>query len=111
MEFYTLPSLPYDYDALEPYIDSETMKLHHHKHHQAYVDKLNAALEKDGGFVEKPIEELLMKVDHLPEDIRQAVINNGGGHANHSFFWQIIGPKASGQPEGELIEKIQSQFG
>jgi len=108
---YTLPPLPYPYDALEPYIDAKTMEIHHTKHHQAYVDKLNAALEKHPEFFEKPLEELLSNTDQIPEDIRKAVINHGGGHHNHSLFWMIMAPNAGGQPSGVLAEEINQIFG
>lgn len=106
---FTLPDLPYDYDALEQYIDAATMELHHSKHHQTYVDKLNAAI-KDTEHADKPLEELLQNLESLPEDIRTAVRNNGGGHYNHSFFWEIMSPSGSGQPEGRLADMISSSF-
>lgn len=108
---HTLPDLPYEYDALEPYIDEETMRLHHGKHHAGYVEKLNKALESHKGLQDKSIEDLLSNVQEVPEEIRQTVINNGGGHANHSFFWKIMSPKGGGQPEGELAASIKAQFG
>lgn len=113
---FTLPKLPYEYNALEPFIDEETMHLHHDKHHQAYIDKLNAALEKYTDLQNKTIEELLSDTDSLPEDIRQTVINNGGGHVNHSFFWEILRPAEAGgevgmAPTGELLEAINKTFG
>ena len=101
---YTLPDLPYAYDALEPYIDEETMHLHHDKHHNTYVTNLNAAIEKYPELGEKTIEELLT-------DIKTAVRNNGGGHANHSFFWEIMAPNAGGEPTGEIKEAINEAFG
>ena len=107
---YEVPDLPYDYDALEPHIDEATMKLHHDKHHQAYVDKANAALEGtdwDG----KPVEEVLADLSALPDDIRTAVRNNAGGHANHSMFWQIMGPDGGGEPDGDLASAIDDAFG
>jgi len=107
---YELPPLPYDYDALEPTIDEQTMRIHHDKHHQAYVDNVNKALEGtewDG----KPIEQVLDNLDLLPEDKRAAVRNNGGGHANHSMFWQIMKPKGGGDPSGELESAIEDTFG
>ncbi len=107
---FTLPELPYAYDALAPYIDAQTMELHHSKHHQAYVDKLNAAI-KDTEFVDKPLEEILHNLDTLPEDIRTTVRNNGGGHYNHSFFWEIMSPNGGGEPGGELAEMIAASFG
>ena len=107
---YEVPDLPYDYDALEPHIDEATMKVHHDKHHQAYVDKANAALEGtdwDG----KPVEEVLADLSALPDDIRTAVRNNAGGHANHSMFWQIMGPDGGGEPDGDLAAAIDDAFG
>jgi len=111
MPKYTLPPLPYSYDALEPYIDAKTMEIHHTKHHQTYVDKLNAALEKHPEFFERPLEELLKDPNQVPEDIRQAVINHGGGHHNHSLFWTIMGPDSGGEPSGALAEEINQIFG
>ena len=108
---YTLPDLPYAYDALEPYIDEETMHLHHDKHHNTYVTNLNAAIEKYPELGEKTIEELLSDMDAIPTDIKTAVRNNGGGHANHSFFWEIMAPKAGGEPTGEIKEAINEAFG
>ena len=108
---HTLPTLPYSYDALEPHIDAKTMEIHHTKHHQVYVDKLNAALEKHPELFDKPLEELLKNITQVPEDIRQAVINYGGGHLNHSFFWTIMGPNSAGQPSGALAEEINQIFG
>jgi superoxide dismutase, Fe-Mn family len=107
---YEVPDLPYDYNALEPHIDEQTMRLHHDKHHQAYVDKANAALEGtdwDG----KPVEEVLQSLSDLPDDIRTAVRNNGGGHANHSLFWEIMSPDGGGEPEGDLASAIDDAFG
>ena len=108
---HTLPPLPYAFDALEPHIDAQTMQIHHGKHHQAYVNNLNAALEKAPELQNKPLEELLGKLDSVPEGIRMAVRNNGGGHWNHSLFWQIMGPKAGGEAPGALGEAIRSSFG
>ena len=108
---YQLPKLPYGYDALEPYIDVETMHIHHEKHHNAYVTNLNAAIEKHPELGSKSIEELIADIDALPEDIRTAVRNNGGGHANHTFFWEIMAPKAGGEPVGELKTAIDEAFG
>lgn len=108
---FTLPSLTYDYDALEPHIDAETMKIHHTKHHQAYIDKLNAAVKGKGDLESKPVEELLMMVNKLPEEIQMAVRNHGGGHANHSLFWTIIGPNGGGEPSGKLADDLKAQFG
>jgi len=107
---FTVPPLPYDYDALASTIDVETMKLHHDKHHQAYVDNANKALDgTDLG--DAFVEEVLRNLDQLPEDKRMAVRNNAGGHANHSFFWEIMGPQAGGSPTGELASAIDSAFG
>ncbi len=108
---YTLPDLPYAYDALESYIDEETMHLHHDKHHNTYVTNLNAAIEKYPELGEKTIEELLSDMDAIPTDIKTAVRNNGGGHANHSFFWEIMAPNAGGEPTGEIKEAINEAFG
>lgn len=108
---YTLPDLPYAYDALEPYIDEETMHLHHDKHHNTYVTNLNAAIEKYPELGEKTIEELLSDMDAIPTDVKTAVRNNGGGHANHSFFWEIMAPNAGGEPTGEIKEAINEAFG
>lgn len=115
---YELPKLPYGYDALEPYIDAKTMELHHTKHHQTYVTKLNEALDKHPEIADKPLEELLQSIDSVPEDIRTAVRNHGGGHSNHSFFWTIMGPKAGGAraagdagPNGKAGTAIKHTFG
>lgn len=108
---YTLPDLPYAYDALEPYIDEETMHLHHDKHHNTYVTNLNAAIEKYPELGEKSVEELISDMDAIPEDIKTAVRNNGGGHANHSFFWKIMAPNAGGEPTGAIKEAIDTAFG
>ncbi|MDD5469387.1 MAG: superoxide dismutase [Candidatus Peribacteraceae bacterium] len=107
---YALPDLPYDYSALEPHIDARTMEIHHSKHHRAYCDKTNAALEGTP-FSEKPIEEVLADLDALPEKIRTAVRNNGGGYANHTLFWTSMSPKGGGEPEGELRAAITETFG
>jgi superoxide dismutase, Fe-Mn family len=107
---HTLPPLPYPFDALEPHIDARTMEIHHGKHHQAYVNNLNAALEKAPEAQNKPLEELLGNLNAVPESIRTTVRNNGGGHWNHSFFWQIMGPKAGGEPSGALGTAIKSTF-
>ena len=107
---FEVPPLPYDYDALEPHIDEETMRLHHDKHHQAYVDNANKALEGTD-WADRPVEEILQSLDSLPEDIRMAVRNNAGGHANHSFFWEIMSPAGGDGPEGDLAEAINSAFG
>ncbi|EGP4954105.1 superoxide dismutase [Enterococcus faecium] len=108
---YTLPDLPYAYDALEPYIDEETMHLHHDKHHNTYVTNLNAAIEKYPELGEKTVEELLSDMDAVPTDIKTAVRNNGGGHANHSFFWEIMAPNAGGEPTEAIKEAINEAFG
>jgi superoxide dismutase, Fe-Mn family len=105
-----LPPLPYDYDALEPHIDAQTMEIHHGKHHQAYVTNLNAALEGTE-WADRPLDELLASLDSLPDDKRTPVRNNGGGHSNHTFFWQIMGPGGGGEPGGALADAIQSTFG
>jgi Fe-Mn family superoxide dismutase len=106
---FTLPKLPYDYDALEPNIDKETMMIHHDKHHQAYVDNLNKAVAGTD-LEKKSIEEILRNIDKAPEKIRQAVINNGGGHANHTLFWEIMGPKGGGMPAGNLAKAIEKDL-
>ncbi|HEY3927301.1 MAG TPA: superoxide dismutase [Candidatus Koribacter sp.] len=106
-----VPPLPYDYAALEPHIDSQTMHLHHDKHHLAYVTNLNAALEKAPELQGKSAEELLKNLNAVPEAIRTAVRNNGGGHVNHSMFWKIMGPHAGGNPSGEIADAINSTFG
>lgn len=106
-----LPDLPYAHDALEPHIDKRTMEIHHGKHHNAYVTKLNAALDKHSALHDKDIEALLADIDGVPDAIRTAVRNNGGGHANHSLFWQIMGPKGGGTPSGALADAINATFG
>ena len=106
-----LPPLPYDYAALEPYIDEKTMHLHHDMHHGAYVKNLNAALEKYSNLQSKSPEELLRDLNAIPEDIRTAVRNNGGGHVNHTMFWKIMKPKAGGEPSGPIAEAIKKSFG
>jgi Fe-Mn family superoxide dismutase len=108
---HTLPSLPYAYNALEPHIDAQTMEIHHTKHHQAYVNNLNAALEKHPALQEVSLERLIGNLASVPDDIRDAVRNNGGGHANHSLFWTIMKPGGGGEPSGELAQAIQSTFG
>ncbi|API89578.1 superoxide dismutase [Marinilactibacillus sp. 15R] len=108
---YNLPELPYAYDALAPHIDEETMRIHHDKHHAAYVTKVNAALESHPELAELSIDELMQKLDSVPEDIKTAVQNNGGGHANHSLFWEILSPNGGGKPSGELADAIDNQFG
>ncbi|MFA6239327.1 MAG: superoxide dismutase [Candidatus Hydrogenedentales bacterium] len=107
---YTLPSLPYALDALEPHIDTKTMEIHHGKHHQAYITNVNAALEGTG-LDGKPIDDLLKSISSVPEAKRQAVINNGGGHANHSLFWQLMGPNAGGEPKGKVGDAIKADLG
>ena len=107
----TLPALPYDFAALEPHIDAQTMQIHHDKHHQAYVNNLNAALDKHPELHQKTVEELLRGINGVPEDIRTAVRNNGGGHHNHSLFWTVMAPKAGGEPVGALEKAIASAFG
>jgi Fe-Mn family superoxide dismutase len=106
-----LPPLPYDVAALEPHIDAQTMQIHHDKHHAAYVTNLNAALEKYPDLQSKSIEDLLRDISKVPEDIRTAVRNNGGGHMNHTMFWQIMGPNGGGSPTGALADAIKSTFG
>jgi Fe-Mn family superoxide dismutase len=108
---YKLPPLQFGYDALEPYIDAETMELHHDKHHQAYVDNLNKALEPYPQLTDLTIEDLLRRLDQVPETIRTAVRNNGGGHANHEFFWEILAPHAGGSPKGAIAGAIEKDFG
>jgi len=108
---HTLPELPYAYDALEPWIDAKTMELHHGKHHATYVAKLNEALAKHPDIAGKPLEELLANLAAVPEDIRGAVRNHGGGHFNHSFFWAIMAPKAGGKPTGMLAAAFDASFG
>jgi len=106
-----LPKLPYAFDALEPHIDAQTMQIHHGKHHQAYVTNLNTALDKHPALHQKSLAELLAGINTVPEDIRAAVRNNGGGHSNHSMFWQIMAPKAGGEPGGKLMDAIKNGFG
>ena len=108
---HTLPPLPYDVAALEPHIDAQTMQIHHGKHHQAYVNNLNAALDKHPELHDKSLEDLLKGINSVPEDIRTAVRNNAGGHHNHSLFWTIMGPKAGGEPTGKLADAITKQLG
>jgi len=108
---FQLPPLPYAYDALEPHIDALTMQIHHGKHHGAYVSNLNAAVAPYPEFQKKTIEEILRNLDAVPETIRTAVRNHGGGHANHTFFWQIMSPKGGGAPRGELAKAIEKRFG
>ncbi|ENH97483.1 manganese superoxide dismutase [Gracilibacillus halophilus YIM-C55.5] len=111
MANFTLPDLPYAYDALEPHIDKETMNIHHTKHHNTYVTKLNAALEGHDDLANKSVEDILADLDAVPSEIRTAVRNNGGGHANHSLFWTILSPNGGGEPTGELADDINSTFG
>ena len=106
---YEVPALPYDYAALEPHIDEQTMRVHHDKHHQAYVDNANKALEGTE-WADRPVEQVLANLDTLPEDIRTAVRNNAGGHANHTFFWEIMAPNGGGEPSGALADAINSTF-
>ncbi|MBX3437936.1 MAG: superoxide dismutase [Planctomycetaceae bacterium] len=108
---YTLPDLPYPKDALEPHIDAKTMEIHHDKHHNAYVTNLNKAIEGHPELANKSIDDLMRNLNAVPESIRTAVRNNGGGHANHSLFWLILSPKGGGAPTGELAEAINSTFG
>jgi Fe-Mn family superoxide dismutase len=107
---YEVPPLPYDYSALEPHIDEQTMRLHHDKHHQTYVDKANAALEGTE-WADRPIDEVLQTLDKLPEDKRTIVRNNGGGHYNHTLFWETMAPGAGGEPSGEIADAIEQAFG
>ena len=108
---FTLPDLPYSFDALEPHVDARTMEIHHDKHHAGYVAKLNAALEGHADLAGKSIDELVADVDSVPDAIRGAVRNNGGGHANHSLFWEIMSPDGGGAPTGELAQAIDKSFG
>ena len=108
---HSLPALPYPSDALEPHIDKQTMEIHHGKHHNAYVTNLNAALDKHPELQSKSLDDLLKGLNSVPEDIRTAVRNNGGGHWNHSMFWQIMGPQAGGPPSGAIADAITSSFG
>jgi Fe-Mn family superoxide dismutase len=108
---YTLPPLPYPNNALEPYIDAMTMEIHHDRHHKAYVDNLNKALEGQAQLASKPIEQLLREINQVPENIRMAVRNNGGGHANHTMFWEIMAKNPGGKPSGALADAIAKTFG
>lgn len=108
---YTLPELPYSYTALEPVIDAKTMEIHYTKHHQTYVDKLNAATEKYPDLQKMSVEELLQQMDKVPAEIKTAVQNHGGGHANHSLFWTVLSPDGSGDPGGKLLTAIEKNFG
>ncbi|WP_456278273.1 superoxide dismutase SodA [Bacillus sp. AK128] len=111
MAKYELPQLPYAYDALEPHIDKETMNIHHTKHHNTYVTNVNNALEGNDELLSKSVEELVSNLDAVPENVRTAVRNNGGGHANHSLFWTILSPNGGGEPTGELADAINAKFG
>src|SRR5690606_3170664 len=106
-----LPPLPYAFNALEPFIDEQTMQIHHGKHHQTYVNNLNGAVEKHASLQGKSVDELIANLDAVPEDVRTVVRNNGGGHANHTLFWQIMGPNAGGAPTGAVAEAIDKAFG
>jgi Fe-Mn family superoxide dismutase len=108
---HSLPPLPYPFDALEPHIDARTMEIHHDKHHNGYVTNLNAALDKHPELQSKSVDDLLKGINSVPEDIRTAVRNNGGGHANHTMFWQVMAPKAGGAPSGAIADAITSSFG
>src|SRR6186713_2232104 len=108
---HTLPALPYDFAALEPHIDAQTMQIHHGKHHAAYVNNLNAALEKHPDLQSKSAEDLIKNLSAVPEAIRTAVRNNAGGHVNHTMFWQIMGPNAGGAPSGKIADAITGSFG
>jgi len=108
---FELPPLPYDYSALEPYIDTQTMQLHHDKHHQAYVTALNNALKDQAQFASLSLEELMRRINEVPDSVRTAVRNNGGGHINHTMFWQIMKPNGGGEPTGAIASAIQSAFG
>lgn len=107
---HTLPELPYGYDALEPHIDAMTMEIHHSRHHNTYVNNLNAALEGTG-LEDVPVDEILANLDRVPDDKRQAVINNGGGHSNHSKFWQMMSPNGGGKPQGQVANAIENELG
>jgi Fe-Mn family superoxide dismutase len=106
-----LPKLPYPYDALEPHIDARTMEIHHTKHHQAYINNLNGAIQGKPDLEKKSVEDLIRSLASIPEDIRMTVRNNGGGHANHSLFWQLMGPGKGGEPKGDIAAAINSSFG
>ncbi len=108
---FTLPALPYAHDALEPHIDAKTMEIHHTKHHQAYINNLNAAIDKAPELQGKSIDDLMKSINTVPEAVRTAVRNNGGGHWNHSMFWELMGPKSGGEPTGKLADSIKSAFG
>jgi Fe-Mn family superoxide dismutase len=111
MSEFTLPPLPYDYSALEPHIDAQTMQIHHGKHHQAYITNLNNALKDHADLQGKTVEQLITNLDSVPESIRTAVRNNGGGHYNHSLFWQVMGPDAGGEPTGPVADAINAELG
>src|SRR5688572_5658139 len=108
---FTLPALPYAFDALEPHIDAQTMQIHHGKHHQAYVNNLNAAVEKAPELANKSLEDLMRGINTVPEAVRTAVRNNGGGHWNHTFFWESMGPDKGGEPTGRLADWMKTAFG
>jgi Fe-Mn family superoxide dismutase len=108
---HSLPPLPYDYNALEPHIDEQTMRIHHDKHHAAYVNNLNAAIEKHPDLQQKSVDDLLRGINSVPEDVRTAVRNNAGGHSNHTMFWEIMGAGGGGQPTGAIADAIKSAFG
>jgi Fe-Mn family superoxide dismutase len=108
---FTLPDLPYDFNALEPYIDARTMEIHHGKHHQAYIDNLNKALEKAPALQGKTIEQIIGDLNSAPEEVRTAIRNHGGGHYNHSLFWRAMSPSGGGRPKGELLDYIDASFG
>ena len=108
---YTLPTLAYPYNALEPHIDARTMEIHHSKHHQAYINNVNNAIKGKADLESKSVEDLIANINAIPEDIRNVVRNNGGGHANHTLFWTIIGPNAGGQPQGKVAAAIDQAFG
>src|SRR4030081_1226164 len=108
---YELPKLPYAYNALEPHIDARTMEIHYTKHHQAYITNVNNALKDQPDLASKSVEDLIRNLNAVPENIRTVVRNNGGGHANHSFFWKIMGPNAGGEPKGKLADDIKAAFG
>ncbi len=108
---YTLPKLNYEYNDLEPHFDAKTMEIHHSKHHQSYIDKLNAALKDFSDLAQKPVEELVSDLESIPSSIQTAVRNHGGGHANHSFFWKNISPAGGGRPNGSLQKAIEDSFG
>ena len=108
---FSLPALPYAYDALEPHIDARTMEIHHTKHHQAYVNNLNAAIEKAPELANKSLDDLMRGINSVPEAVRTAVRNNGGGHWNHSMFWELMGANKGGEPSGKLADAIKTAFG